>query len=46
MFSWLGVALPEFSFTTDEQLLTCLEVQERSRHSQEAKGQGGKMVTG
>lgn len=44
MFSWLGLAILEFSFATDEQLLTSLEVQERSRHLQEAKGQGGNMV--
>ena len=44
MFSWLGVAILEFSFATDEQPLTLLEVQERSRHLQEAKGQGRNMV--
>lgn len=44
MFSWLGLAILEFSFATDEQLLTSLEVQERSRHLQEAKGQGDNMV--
>lgn len=44
MFSWLELAILEFSFATDEQLLTSLEVQERSRHLQEAEGQGGNMV--
>ena len=32
MSSWLGGALPRFSFTTNEWLLTFLEVQERPRH--------------
>lgn len=42
MFSWLGVL--EFSFAADEQLSTSLEVQERPRHFQEAKGQGGNVA--
>ena len=43
MFSWLRGALPTFSFTTNEWLLTFLEVQARSTHLKEAKGQGGKV---
>lgn len=41
MFSWLGLSPFESSFTAEEELITCLEGQERSRHVQEAKGQHG-----
>lgn len=44
MFSWLGVAILEFSFTIDKQLLTTLEMQEKIQAFTVAKGQGGNML--
>lgn len=44
MFSWLGVAILEFSFTIDKQLLTTLEMQEKIQAFTAAKGQGGNML--